>query len=581
MISKVKVHYFKQFKDQEFDLSNHIILAGPNNSGKTTLLQAIVVWQLGLKKWLAVRKSATKTKSLNSSQTTLKNLTTAKKRWGVPITRKDFTAIPLRDMKLLWTDCSFSLKKDESEEGKPGKPRIIEITLEGKNYDYSWELTFEFFHQSSEQIYVKPSQKDLDTLLDSIQDFDVIHVPPFSGIGAEETRYDRPFQDLLIGQGKAGDILRNLLLEVYQKDNQEHKWNELCEQIEKLFGYRLRPPEYENKPFILCEYLKGVPEGKGKNGLPQLDIASAGSGFHQVLLLLAFFYARPASVFLLDEPDAHLHVILQKQIYELLHRIAGERSCQLIIATHSEVLIDNTSPDKILSFYDEPHRLVSDVERNQVREALKRITATDILLAKPSTGILYVEGETDFNLLKVWACALNHDLVKWFTKNPFYHINQGRNPGDAKNHFFALRAIQPEIKGFLLLDGDNRDLSEHEVRADGMVVERWKRYEAENYLIHPQALLRYIEQTIPLGLSNADEYLRDQLPPAIFRDPLGMHDYLVRTPASKTLLPELFSIAGIDISKNEYYLIADQMKSDEIAPEVKEKLDAIQKAFGL
>ena len=42
------------------------------------------------------------------------------------------------------------------------------------------------------------------------------------------------------------------------------------------------------------------------------SVASAGSGVHQVLLLLAFFYARPSSVFLLDEPYAHLHVFLQK-----------------------------------------------------------------------------------------------------------------------------------------------------------------------------------------------------------------------------------------------------------------------------
>jgi AAA15 family ATPase/GTPase len=37
MITRVKVRYFKQFLDQEFELSDHIILSGPNNSGKTTL----------------------------------------------------------------------------------------------------------------------------------------------------------------------------------------------------------------------------------------------------------------------------------------------------------------------------------------------------------------------------------------------------------------------------------------------------------------------------------------------------------------------------------------------------------------
>ncbi|MEW6236691.1 MAG: AAA family ATPase [Candidatus Omnitrophota bacterium] len=560
MISKVKVKHFKQFEDQEFILSDHIVLAGPNNSGKTSLLQAIVAWRLALTKWLMERGAGSK----------------AKKRPGAPITRKDFTALPLRDMKLLWTNTAVSQKKDE---GQPGYPRVIEIAIEGKEGAERWELAFEFRYQSSEQIYVKPSEKYIDNIPTPIQDFTIVHVPPFSGIGAEETRYDRPYQDLLIGQGKAGDILRNLLLEVYQQEDKSY-WNELCQQIEEIFGYRLSPPEYEGRPYILCEYLKGVPRGKGKNGFPQLDIASAGSGFHQVLLLLAFFYARPATVFLLDEPDAHLHVILQKQIYDMLRSKARQRSCQLIIATHSEVLIDATSPEMILSFYQKPHILICEDERDQVRESLKRLTAADILRAELSPGILYVEGETDFNLLKAWANVLNHDLKDWFNSNPFWHDNKGCDPKEAKGHFFALRGVKPAMKGYLLLDGDNRRISDHDMGCVNLEIGRWTRYEAESYLLNPQVLIRFIESKgIPLLSSIAEDYLKEELPPIILREPLKDHDYFISTPVSKTILPQFFKKAEISISKADYYQIAEEMRPDEIVPEVKEKLDAIQEAF--
>ena len=184
MITKVKLRHLKMFEDQDFDLSDHIILAGPNNSGKTTLLQAIAVWQLALQKWTLERGLEPR----------------AKKRTGVPVTRKDFTAIPLREMKLLWTNANFSFKQDEASEEKPGSPKPMEITLEGKTSDQNWKLTFEFRYQSSEQIYVKPSEEHLPSLPTAVKDFRAIHVPPFSGIGAEETRYDRPYQDLLIGQ---------------------------------------------------------------------------------------------------------------------------------------------------------------------------------------------------------------------------------------------------------------------------------------------------------------------------------------------------------------------------------------------
>jgi predicted ATPase len=568
VVEKVRVRYFKKFSEQTFDLADHVVLAGPNNSGKSTLLQAIVVWNLALQKWKSAAREG------------------AKQRTGVPITRKDFTAIPLREMNLLWTDTSTALRtteagKTETGKSRAGSPRAMEIELSGRKPTDAepWSLTFEFRYQSSEQIYVKPGEGGPGDLPPQAVDLNVAHVPPFSGIGAQETRYDRPFQDLLIGQGKPGDILRNLLMEV-QRDNKAD-WRELTREIEEVFGYRLLDPKYEGMPYIVCEYRPN----KGRAGV-SFDISSAGSGFHQVLMLLAFFYARPSSLLLLDEPDAHLHVILQKQIYDMLRSIAAKRRCQLVVATHSEVLIDGTSPERILSFYGAPHQLLQDRQRDQVREAMKRLTAMDILLAESSEGILYLEGETDFNLLRAWAKVLKHPLYeKWFTVSPFWHSNQGRNPREAKAHFFALRAIKPNIRGYLLLDGDNRNLPDHEVSADGLGLEigRWVRYEAESYLVHPEVLKRFLEPRVggELFAAKCRQFLDDELPAAVLRDPLKDHDYLNRTPASKTLLPGALQAAGDPLSKDEYYLIAEQMERGEIAPEITEKLDRIAAALGV
>ena len=161
---------------------------------------------------------------------------------------------------------------------------------------------------------------------------------------------------MLVGQGKAGDILRNLLLEVAEAGD-GNDWQRLVEIVSDVFGYRLLKPAYAGAPYITCQYLKGIPTGNGFGGFPPLDVSTTGSGFHQVLLILAFMFARPSSLILLDEPDAHLHVLLQKQLYDILHRLCHERKGQLLIATHSEVLIDNTSPEQIVSFYREPHPL--------------------------------------------------------------------------------------------------------------------------------------------------------------------------------------------------------------------------------
>lgn len=574
MIQQVRLINFKRFSDQTFDLEDSIILAGPNNSGKTTLLQAIAVWNFALGRWLDERGPESGSK--------------AKERRGVAITRKDFTSIPLRDMKLLWSDLSTHLYKYELKETqKTGTPRPLEIHISGMKRlagGEPWSVNLEFAYRYPDVIHVRPTD---DTPLKSVrearQHVQVVHVPPFSGIGAEETRYDRPYQDLLIGQGKPGDILRNLLLELHPKKTEE--WKQLCIDIKEIFGCELLPPKYSGLPYIICEYVENVSKKRLRRGSPKLDISCAGSGFLQVLMLLSFFYARRASILLLDEPDAHLHVILQKQVYDRLRQVASQRGCQLLIATHSEILVDSTSPEKILSFLEQPHRLIDDFQRDQVREALKRLTSLDILSARRTQRILYVESDSDFALLREWAKALkHHQACHFLEKEPYYYEIRGSNPREAKAHFFALKAVQNDIRGVLMLDGDNRGLPDRELSAEGLTILRWKRYEAENYLIHPQALERFLSSSLevtPLFVQPAMNYLGDQLPPAVLGAPLGDHEYLNATPASKTLLPGYFQAAGVRISKNEYYQVAAQMLPKEIPTEVCEKLDSICQALNL
>src|SRR3970040_1612442 len=105
MITKVKVEFFKKFEATVFELGNDIVLAGPNNSGKTTLLQAVAVWNLALQRWKA------------------------KQRTGVPVSRNDFTAVPLREMNLLWYDRDTGYSEGEKEGAKAGQPKLGAVAL--------------------------------------------------------------------------------------------------------------------------------------------------------------------------------------------------------------------------------------------------------------------------------------------------------------------------------------------------------------------------------------------------------------------------------------------------------------------
>ena len=565
MITKVTLEYFKRFEREVFDLGDQVVLAGPNNSGKSTLLQAVATWGLAVQRWRTDRGEG-------SSKATV--------RTGIPISRKDFTAIPLRDMSLLWADRRTAYRKDEKPGAKPGYPKVLSIGVDGTDATgTAWHVRTTIRYQSRELAYIKMTNADGTPLVElpkAVEETQIVHVPPFSGIGAEETRYDRGYQNLLVGQGKPGDILRNLLLEVLQSNPAE--WEALCGHMNTLFGCGLREPIYSGvDPFIVVEYTD--PRGHGS----ALDVASAGSGFHQVLMLLGFMYARPASMLLLDEPDAHEHVILQRQVYDLLRTVARERRSQLLISTHSAVLLDDSPAEHIMSFYARPHRLTLDTERDQVREALKMLPALDLLQAESGASVLYLEDESDLKVLRELARVLGHAAHAFLAK-PFFHPLRGRDARVARNHFFALKAVAETVSGVLILDGDNRGLPDREVAADGLTLLRWRRYEIENYLLHPDALVRtVVGDALPLfaeaASSKARTFLANEMPPAAYRDPLGEHDFLLSIPASKSLLPKLFDVAGTPLKKSEYYQIAARMQRDEIPPEIAEKLDILQSAL--
>ena len=302
MIRSVRIRGFKRFREVEFALPGHVVLAGPNDTGKTTLLQAIASWALALRRG--------------------RELDDFRRRNGyrrAPITRQAFAAVPLRNFDLLWTDRRYRGQ--------------IEIEL---RHDAGWAVTMELIADSTEQIYVRPGR---DTSPSTLRDIDlpVVFVPPMTGVGTDEPVLQAPKVEQLLGLGRPGEVLRNLLADA---NRDEATWETLRTAIVNLFGYRLLPPDTAGA-HILAEY--AMPEKE-----TPLDVASAGSGFQQVLMLLTLLNTRPGAVVLLDEPDAHLHMILQDAIYHELRSAAARHGSQIIAATHSEIVINAVEPRELL-----------------------------------------------------------------------------------------------------------------------------------------------------------------------------------------------------------------------------------------
>ena len=546
MIRTVRIRSFKRFDDVGFRLPGHIVLAGPNNTGKTTVLQAIASWSLALQRW--------------------RELNDFNRRRGyrrAPIARQAFAAVPLGSFDFLW--------KNRDYQGR------IEIELD---LSTGGPVGMEFHADSTEQIYVRPKTTVSAEVLRNLS-LDAVFVPPMTGLSTEEPVFQPPMIEHLLGLGRPGEILRNLLTEASRN---EFAWTELQASIRKLFGYELLPPDATGA-YIRAEYVAAVDE-------PALDIASAGSGFQQVLMLLTFLNTRRGAVLLLDEPDAHLHVILQDAIYHELRAAAARHDSQLIVATHSEVVINSVDPRELCVTLNEPRMVTDNEERSRLIRSLRVLSNADVMQALGVRGILYVEDYTDINILRAWANTLNHraerlmiNEVMW--KPIVFQAQEGRPGIRARDHFDALQLVREDLPGLELLDGDaHPDISDTDITGTGFQRLRWRRYEIESYLIHPDALANFVEAVVGADyaphVEDMLDYMRQQFPPAVFNDPLGVHEFLNVTKARTRLIPPLLEAAGIyDLPYTRYDEIAAGMFPEEIHPEIVEKLDAICRAFGV
>jgi ABC-type taurine transport system ATPase subunit len=575
MIQKVVIRRFKRFANEEFDLSGHVILAGPNNCGKTTVLQAIAAWALALRYW----RNQQEQKSVAEKRQPKEFFYQPGGFYAwVPISRPAFAAVPLRSFEMLWKDRDYR--------------NTVEIEVTGRD---GWRIAAEFKADSSEQIYVRP-RKDpgiATTLLDL--NLDVVYVATVGGLSTRELKLDPEAIDTLLGEQKPGEVIRNLLLQASKAET----WERLTNAVQRLFGVELLVPQSVGGQ-IICEYRRD-------EGQPSFDLLNSGSGMQQVVMLLACLFWRKDAVVLVDEPDAHLHVFLQDSILYELHKAAAETSSQLVIATHSEVIFNSAEPTQICVMMGKPRRLTSAEDVKKLQQAVAVLQQSDIIAALATPGILYLEGYTDLNLLREWARILKHPLSDYLNRTPFWRAKQPPGRPDAaevpvRTHFDALKLVDDQITGVWLIDADGKAQNiQMSAQPEREKLNRvgWQRYETESYLVHPASLARFIDKQSGKGGADAmkkfltaefDAFagagMGQQIADAFIANPLQpsqlVQTYLSNTKARTRIVSGILQEGGVHgLNYTEFHQIAAQMSPVEIHPEVKEKLDFIQQAFGL
>src|SRR3990172_5501358 len=139
MLTKLVIRNFKRFGDVEIELGNPVVFIGPNNSGKTTALQALALWDIGLRRWTEKRADRE----------------APGKRPGVTINRRDLMGVPVPDANLLWRD--LHVREGERVGGKTHTRNVrIDIVVEGVTDGVAWTCGLEFDYANEESFYCRP-----------------------------------------------------------------------------------------------------------------------------------------------------------------------------------------------------------------------------------------------------------------------------------------------------------------------------------------------------------------------------------------------------------------------------------------
>src|ERR1017187_6694904 len=192
-----------------------------------------------------------------------------------------------------------------------------------------------------------------------------------SGLEIEEPVLQPGRIGVLLGQGQTAQVLRNLCLMVYQGSSTD--WDKIVELMRRLFQLGLGIPVQNSRGAIELTYSQsGVKE--------PLSLSSSGRGFQQMLLIFAYLFSHKRSVLLIDEPDAHLEILRQKQVYVLLREIANNNGSQVVLVTHSEVILDEALDHNLTLLLE--GKAEDLAAKTDIRNALKHYGAEHYVKAR-------------------------------------------------------------------------------------------------------------------------------------------------------------------------------------------------------
>ncbi|WP_454874597.1 ATP-binding protein [Paraburkholderia xenovorans] len=509
-IKEVVLHRFKQFNDTQIPIEPGLsLVVGGNNSGKSSVLQALATWQF-CKTLLEIEKGRKAWVSVANIQ-------------GIGMGIVDFTPMHIPSLAHLWTN----LKSQKSQEPDGYTLKIKVLWERDDKIDKFLEIGLSL---ANDRLFVKTTATNLT--LAEVEDAggnpidggipNIAYLPPFAGVTDRESRLTPAMRSRLLGQGLSGGVIRNAIFDLHESNRVSRSklregrtkiknsdlatlrandpWEILQKTMQEVFATELRIVPFNERyhSYLKVECVKG----RLQNGVftkhtnfSSRDLMVEGSGFLQWLSVYALALSPDIDVVLLDEPDAHLHALLQQQLVGQLKKIAESKGKQVLLATHSPELIRSYDHERILALKDRRAKyLARDVDKVGILAGVGAIHTPTLHALMQHQRMLIVEAESDERFLRLLASSAGFawpkNLVSWYWTG---------KPNERRQLFIQLKRDIADLRAISIRDRDDEpdgtvggDLVDKSFtnNTDGFTALKWRRRHIENYLLCTAAIAR-------------------------------------------------------------------------------------------